>query len=200
MARTTVKKAAVDDPEGPKRLNELLDCAGELIARQGYDGTSMRDIAREFGILAGSIYHYFPSKEALFLAIHTRVVDGMIERFHAATALSEDPETRLRHVLTAHINGLLGSGSLLRIISPDQMRTPEMASRIALERRVYERLFAQCLEAVPLAPGVDPRILRLNLLGSLNWVPVWHRPDGRYQVSEIVDQLMLMVKGLMARG
>lgn len=199
MARKPPSRTTLDETEGPKRRSELLDRAGDLIARQGYDGTSMRDIAREFGILAGSIYHYFPSKEALFLAIHTRVVDGMIERFHTAAALSDDPEERLRNILTAHIDGLLGSGSLLRIISPDQMRTPEMAAQISAERRVYEQLFARCLEALPFAEGVDTRILRLNLLGSLNWVPVWHRANGRYQVSEIVDQLMLMVRGLLRR-
>ncbi|MDX5356298.1 MAG: TetR/AcrR family transcriptional regulator [Rhodobacterales bacterium] len=196
MARRTTKAQTDADADAPKRLNELLDSAGQLIATQGYDGTSMRDIAREFGILPGSIYHYFPSKEALFLAIHTRVVDGMIERLEAAVAKSDDPWQRLRHVLHAHISGLLGSGALLRIISPDQMRTPAMADRIRSERRSYETRFAKVIEVLELDPQIDPRLLRLNLLGALNWVPVWHKPGGRYSVDDIVDQMVLTLRKL----
>ena len=88
------------------RREELLDRAGELMAAKGYDGTSMRDIASAVGMLPGSLYYHFDSKESLFLALHQRVVAVMEARVRAALTEADQaglgPWDRLEAAATAH--------------------------------------------------------------------------------------------------
>ena len=60
--------------EASTRSDAIVDAAGILFARFGYRRTSMDDIAREVGVAKGTLYLYFPSKEALFCALLARTV------------------------------------------------------------------------------------------------------------------------------
>lgn len=51
---------------------DILDCSATLFRRKGLRGTSMADIASATGLIKGSIYHYFPSKDALVLEVLDR--------------------------------------------------------------------------------------------------------------------------------
>ncbi len=78
----------------PRRNNKrevVLKKAAELIARQGFDGTSMRDIAAAVNMLPGSLYYHFPSKEEMLLAIHERVVGDMTAEVQRAIDKGSDP-------------------------------------------------------------------------------------------------------------
>jgi AcrR family transcriptional regulator len=74
----TASESAVDGlPDGrPRRRDEILAAAGALFAEEGYRNTSMREVAAASGILAGSLYHHFPSKEA--------IAAKLVEEYHAA--------------------------------------------------------------------------------------------------------------------
>ncbi len=65
----------------PARKAALLRAAYRLFARQGYHGTSMRQIARQAGMSPATIYHYYPDKAALFAAVY--------EHYHPYRRLAE---------------------------------------------------------------------------------------------------------------
>src|SRR5687768_8006525 len=85
MAGSTGRRGAarakwLTDPDGTEssgsdRRQEILDAAQALFAKRGFQGTSMRDIADAVGILGGSLYHHFQSKEAMYLEIHGGALD-----------------------------------------------------------------------------------------------------------------------------
>jgi AcrR family transcriptional regulator len=77
------------------RRNNLLDAASRIFARQGYEATSVEDIAFEAGIGKPTIYRYFPSKEALFEAAFGYALDDLETRLDAALALPGTFEQRL---------------------------------------------------------------------------------------------------------
>ena len=56
-------------PAGPERRDAILDAALECFVDRGFHGTAMPDIAKKTGIAAGTIYHYFASKEELVNAL-----------------------------------------------------------------------------------------------------------------------------------
>lgn len=135
----------------------------------------MRDIASAVDMLPGSLYYHFPSKEDMLLAIHERVVTDMIADTEAAIAKGNTPWERLERAAVAHLKGLLGSGNLVTIISPNFAEDrEELNQKLKAHRRTYEQIFKALFDELDLPDDVDRGLLRLQFLGALNWVPVWY--------------------------
>lgn len=182
---------AVDNAGGLSRREELLDRAGALMAAKGYDGTSMRDIASAVGMLPGSLYYHFPSKEALFLELHGRVVASMQARVGAVLEERTDPWDRLEAACVAHLEGLIESGNLVAIVSPGFLDERDaISTRIRDERSRYEQIFRDLVGALPLPADLDRKVLRLHLFGALNWVPTWYDTDGSRRPEAIARQIV----------
>ncbi|RJE72790.1 TetR/AcrR family transcriptional regulator [Reichenbachiella sp. MSK19-1] len=62
-----------------EKKQAIFDSALELINECGFHGTSMSQLAKHAGVAAGTIYHYFESKEAMICALHTDIVDKLLE-------------------------------------------------------------------------------------------------------------------------
>lgn len=173
------------------RRDDILRAAGTLMAAKGYDATSMRDIASAVGILAGSVYYHFPSKEALFVELHNDVVQTMTERVRAALDGVDDPWERLRQGARAHLEGLIDTDNLVAIISPEFVHEQSEVTRVVMEhRRIYEQIFRDMFDALDLPPEADKTLLRLGLFGSLNWVPVWFEHKGPRKPAQISDHFV----------
>lgn len=78
------------DPAAHARVkSRILDAARDLFARRGYHAASMNDVARASGLGKAAVYHYFPSKQALLLALHadlwgrTRERIGSLPKFRS---------------------------------------------------------------------------------------------------------------------
>ncbi len=159
------------------RLPLILDSAARFFADKGFGFTSMRDIAGAAGMLPGSLYYYFASKEELLVAVYAEGVRRIKEAVLPALAGSDtDPWTRLTSVCAAHLEGLLEDsayGQVVIRVRPDD--APEVAARLTALRDEYEAVFAQAIQALPLPPRTDRRALKLMLLGALNWSQTWYR-------------------------
>src|ERR1700682_6444579 len=91
---TAAQKAPASPDEGNARQT-IISEAARLFARLGYDGTSMREIARASDIQASSAYHHFQSKDALFLAVHESGIDAIFNAVARAIANIQGPWDRL---------------------------------------------------------------------------------------------------------
>jgi len=162
------------------RRQDLLDAAARLFARQGFHAASMRDIARAVGMLPGSLYYHFPSKDDLLLAVYEEGVDRIAERLDAAVARNEAPWARLEAACVAHLEMLLEAGGdtaqvVIRVRPED---CAAMAARLIALRDAHEDRFKALVAALDLPEGADRQALRLMLLGALNWSQTWYRPGG----------------------
>lgn len=183
------------------KREKVLKTAAELIARHGFDGTSMRDIAAAVDMLPGSLYYHFPSKEDMLIDIHERVVAGMTARVEAALEGATEPWDRLERAAIAHLEGLLESGSLVTIVSPNFPKEREdLNARLKAHRNGYETIFQDLFASVPIRPGTDRRLMRLQLLGALNWVPVWYNPGGSIQPADIARGFVRSIRDGCAAG
>src|ERR1700723_4374381 len=81
--------------KGPGRRRQIIAAASELFARNGFEGTSIRDIAAASGVLSGSLYYHFPSKEDLLLTVHEESLTAMRQEVEAAIAGINEPWKRL---------------------------------------------------------------------------------------------------------
>lgn len=178
------------------RRDEILAAAADLFARRGYFGASMRDIAAAVGLLPGSLYHHFTSKEELFAAVHERAVAEFHLALDEAIGSERDPWLRLRAAVMAHLSVLLGNPSAAAIVGPQVLELdPKLAARLTADRDRYERRFASLIAALPLPRSADRHLLRLFLFGALNWTTVWYRARGPRTPAEIAEAFV----GFLAR-
>lgn len=190
--------AATKTSRGPRsdnRLPDLLDAAARLFALHGYAGTSMRDIAVEAKMLAGSVYYHFPSKDELLLAVYATGVQALETASAAAVAREADPWQRLEALCRAHLETVLRDSDyaqvLIRVL-PDDI--PRIADRLRDLRGNHERYFREAIAGLPLAPGIDRRSMRLMLMGALNWAPFWFDPQGRDTPRALARKFVGLVK------
>jgi AcrR family transcriptional regulator len=171
--------AAVRSQRHDNRRAQLLDAAARLFAERGYHATSMRDIAKEVGMLSGSIYYHFDSKEEMLLAVYEQGVERIAQGVDSAVALKSEPWERLEAACAAHLQALLGFPDYAKVMigtRPDE--AGEIGPRVRELRRDYEARFRGLIDELPLPPDIDRHYLRLLLFGGLNWSQVWYHPGG----------------------
>jgi AcrR family transcriptional regulator len=168
--------AAERAPRADNRLPQVRDAAARLFREKGYAFTSMRDIAAASGMLAGSLYYHFASKDELLVAVYAEGVRRIRAAVEAALLQGGDPWTQLERVCTAHLTALLEDsdyGQVVIRVRPDDV--PEIALQLVSLRDDYEKVFGRAIAALPLPSKADRRALRLMLLGALNWSQTWYR-------------------------
>jgi TetR/AcrR family transcriptional regulator, cholesterol catabolism regulator len=186
-------------PRAPKqrqdnRRIQLLDAAAALFAQNGFHGVSMRDIAREVGMLPGSMYYHFPSKDDLLLATYEEGVRQISERVDRASSAVDDPWAKLETACQAHAEMLLDESDYAQVILSVLPRdVPAIAHNLKPLRDGYEDRFRTLIDALPLADDVDRHTLRLMLLGSLNWSKSWYNPD-RGSPRDIAANMLDLLK------
>jgi AcrR family transcriptional regulator len=184
---------------GPRRRDQIRDTAAELFATKGYTRTSMRDVAAASGILAGSLYHHFESKEAIAVELvenyHADLVDT-VRKFgsvdvDAVTALRlftrEVAEVSFRHQAALQIRMFDAPST-----ASSSLRTVIHADPASLNRR-WRTLIGAAVSAGAISPDVDPRLLRHVLYrvtmqaGSLAW---WQGIRGTRDVADCITTIV----------
>lgn len=193
MATTATKLEARG---GESRREALLDAAAEMFAAKGYDGTSIRDIAGAVGMLPGSLYYHFKSKEDLLIAVYRKGVarfEAAIDQALASTGA--DPWQAIEAACAAHLSILLDGGDYARIVNPEFVRSfpADMLPTLNAERDRYERHFEKLIAALPLSPETDRWLFKVALFGSLNWSQTWYR-KGRYTPQDIAAAFIGMLR------
>jgi len=168
------------------RNEALLDSAAELFSTQGFRETTMRDIAQAAGMLPGSIYYHYGSKDDLLLAVYETGVDRVVEEFDKAVSPIEEPWERLGEAIATHIGAITRKTAYMRVINrvlPEHV--PKHAEALAQLRGRYEECWRELIDHLPLDQSVDPSLLRLMLLGAVNQTQFWFVADGARTPGEI---------------
>ncbi|KUR73254.1 TetR/AcrR family transcriptional regulator [Novosphingobium sp. Fuku2-ISO-50] len=177
------------DLDGKPRT-AITNVAMHLFGKQGFTGTSMRDIANAVGLLPGSLYAHIQSKEALLLAI---VSDG-IACFTAAVeplmTSQPDPVERLRLMIVAHVEVVADNPERSQVVFHQwRFLGEENLPRAVQGREDYETLYVRTLQegvaAGRIRPDLNLRIAVLTILGALNWTPEWFSPTGKLSAAQV---------------
>lgn len=159
-------------------ISELLDKATELFARQGYESTSLLDIARELGISRPALYHYVSSKDDLLAMLVEQVSHGLgllLDDLSARDDLS--PTEKFRSVVGLMVRQRAEHPAQFRILDQAEAVLPEPVGTKHLEaKRKVLRGFTNVIEAGIAAKEfrpVDARTAALSVLGMCNWVAWW---------------------------
>lgn len=184
------------------RAGAIQQEAVRLFAQQGYEATSMRDIARGVGLLPGSLYAHITSKEQLLLEIIEEGIDEFLSG--AAEVMAEDDlaPVKLRKAVRRHME-VIAAGRERTGIVFHQWRalSGENRERVLAKRNAYEQHFVDILEAGiregSFRPRLDSRFAVLVILGALNWAPEWFSPSGGRTADEVGERVCdLLLEGL----
>ncbi len=184
----------------------VLDHAARLFRERGYAETSQRDIADACGIRTASLYYHFASKEEIVaevLNIGVATVSAEVERRVDALGPDAAPAARLQAAITGHLCALLEldnyTGANIRIFGhvPPRVREITMGPRDAYEAW-WRDLLAKIAAQGAFRPEVDLKVIRLLLLGAMNWTVEWHRP--RPDAAESVEAIARSLTDMALRG
>lgn len=201
LARIASRRATVLDATAPGMAREhLLAMAVREFAHRGFARTSIRDIARAAGLQPGSVYHHFASKDDLFVAAHSAGMREVAHLLEVAPARSRDPWERLEIAFTVHIRHLISGNDLTAWTGASLFlfESPDMQRQLRAERDRFEAVYRRLIADLPLPPDIDRSLLRLQLLGALNWTRTWYRP-GKRGAGEIAAHLVKVLRESLDR-
>jgi AcrR family transcriptional regulator len=181
--------------DGVWRREQVLAAAAREFSAKGYEGSSLREIAAAAGMLAGSLYYHFRSKDDLFATVHAEGFRQLHAALDAALEGVVDPWARLEAASAAHLEQLANGNDIAVVTATSLFRTMDSAlqRRLNRQRDRYERRFRDLIAALRLARTVDRSLLRLLLLGALNWTRVWYRP-GKLEPAQIARRWVQQIR------
>ena len=166
--------------------------AADLFYRNGYEATTLRQVADAVGIKVGSLYNHIKGKDDLLAEMMLSVMDGIDAAVHAAVAGSpDDPILRFTRAFEAHIR-FHAEHSRPSFVGNSELRSLKVdtLSTVLARRAEYETLFRNLVADIATrtnAEVIDPQLQTYTLLAMGHHVASWYRPDGPRRLDEIIE-------------
>ena len=191
-----IRNGELTDPNTPK--GALVQQATRLFRRQGYERTTVRELARAVGILPGSIFHHFRSKDEILKTVMHEGITLTLARMRVALEDANTPAERLRALIYCELWGLNGETgeAMVSLIHEWRSLSSEGQQTILELREVYEDIWLSVLGEARDAGLIDtdPFILRRLVAGALNWTVNWFRMEGGdMTIGDLADEVVHLV-------
>ncbi|MFF0743478.1 TetR/AcrR family transcriptional regulator [Streptomyces sp. NPDC004111] len=183
----------------PQRRRELLDTAAEVFAAQGYNATTVRKIADAAGMLAGSLYYHFDSKESMLDEILSTFLNELWEGYDTVLASSLGPRQTIEALVTESFREIDRHRAAVAIYQKEAraLAAQPRFHYLADSQTKFEKAWLGTLER-GVADGAfrDDLDIRLTyrFVRDTVWVAAsWYRPGGQHSPEEIARQYLSMV-------
>jgi AcrR family transcriptional regulator len=198
------RRKAVSAP--PERRRELLGTAAEVFAEQGYNATTVRTIADAAGMLAGSLYYHFDSKESMLDEILSTFLDELWAGYDAVLAAHLGPRETIEALVVESFREIDRHRAAVAIYQKESryLAAQPRFAYLTDSQQKFEKAWLGTLER-----GVADRVFRADLDVRLTyrfvrdtvWVAAsWYRPGGLHSPDEIARQYLSMVLDGIALG
>jgi len=180
---------------------EILRTAARLFQQRGYDATSMNDVAAALKLSKGGLYHHFQSKDEILFEIMNHAMEITQERVLAPVRSISDPEERLRALIRLHIEVVLSprDREITVMLHENHPLPPTLRKRINTRKKEYvhfvESLISEVQRSRRAPASVSPRAAAFALLGMINWIYQWYKPEGELQTHNLIPQFTDLVFG-----
>jgi AcrR family transcriptional regulator len=174
-----------------KKKQEILRSAAAVLAEKGYQGTTMEEIAAKLLMTKGSMYYYFKNKDDLLYQCHQMIMEISLERMEEVVNSNLSPVEKLRNAIKGHILLATSEKSMFMVMDkPNQNFTDEQLKEVLEVRKNYSHYFDRIInEGIDkrVFNPVDVRMVRMIILGALNWIQQWYNQGGPQSAEEISD-------------
>ncbi|HST80328.1 MAG TPA: TetR/AcrR family transcriptional regulator [Kineosporiaceae bacterium] len=168
----------------------VLRRAIDLFNAQGYDATSVGDLAKELGLTKSAIYHHVPSKETLLAAALDEALDGLSAAIDKVITSEPGLSAHERLRIAVQESVLVLADHLPAVTLLLRVRGNSGVERAALERRrVIDEKLATLVQAAvdegSLRDDIAPDVISRLLFGMVNSLVEWYRPEGPVHADEM---------------
>jgi AcrR family transcriptional regulator len=183
----------------PEPRQEILRAAARLFQQRGYHATSMNDVAAALKLSKGGLYHHFESKDEILFHIMSHAMDiteerviNVVRRIDGASAAGA--EERLRMLIRLHIQVVLSpeDREITVMLHENHPLPPALRRKINGRKKDYLHFVENLVGDVQRKRGsqssVTPRAAALALVGMINWIYQWYKPDGALTGDALVVQ------------
>ncbi|MFF0579621.1 TetR/AcrR family transcriptional regulator [Streptosporangium saharense] len=208
VRRQGTTKRAASSGSASERRDHLVKLAADLFARKGFQATTVREIAEEAGILSGSLYHHFDSKETIVDEVLTTFLDDLVSRYRAVLDRRDDPRTTLSEMVRVAFGTLEPHRAAITVMQNDwnyllSLPGDRFAYLVRTEEEV-ERMWVEQIEhgqAVGQLRGDIDTKLTYRMVRDSVWVTVrWFRPGGRLNTAALADHYITVLFDGLATG
>lgn len=201
-----MSRPAKNAPVSSERRDELLALAASLFAERGLRATTVRDIADAAGILSGSLYHHFDSKETMVDEILRGFLDDLFGHYREIVAAGLGTRRTLEALVVASYQAIHDHHDAVAIYQTEARRLSEqprfayIGERNDEFRAMWTALLRHGMADGTFRPDLDVELV-YRFLRDTAWVGVhWYRPDGPIAVRDIAEQyLSIVLDGIAAR-
>jgi TetR/AcrR family transcriptional regulator, cholesterol catabolism regulator len=188
------------------RRAELLELAARMFAERGYGQTTVRDIADAAGILSGSLYHHFDSKESMVDEILRTFLDELFTRYREIVDAGLGPKQTLKALVVASFEAIDTRHAEVAIYQNESKHLMPLERFSYLDDRNVE---FRKLWTVLLEDGIGAGVFRADLdvdlayrfIRDTVWVAVrWYRPGGGLSADAVADQYLAILLDGIATG
>ncbi len=193
---------ASDPPSQPaSRREELLALAASMMAERGLRATTVRDIADAAGILSGSLYHHFASKEEMVDEVLRSFLDWLFDRYQQIIDTEPNPLERLKGLFLAsfeaiehrHAQVVIYQDEAKRLSS--QPRFSYVEERNREQRKMWVDVLNQGVKEGYFRPDLDVDLV-YRFIRDTTWVSVrWYQPGGELTAEQVGVQYLAIVLG-----
>lgn len=175
---------------GPTTLEAIRKAGVRLIFEQGYEAMSLRQLAAEVGIQAGSLYNHISTKQELLFDLVQDHINDLLRQLDLALEGKTDPAERLRSFVAFHVTYHMTRKREV-FIANSELRSlePKNYEVVVTLRGAYEQRLAQIL-ADGVSEGafevVDVQVATFAIIALLTGLCTWYRPGGRLTKEAIV--------------
>jgi TetR/AcrR family transcriptional regulator, cholesterol catabolism regulator len=183
------------------RRDELLELAATMFAERGLRATTVRDIADSAGILSGSLYHHFASKEEMVDEVLRGFLDWLFERYQHVVDTEPNPMERFKGLFMASFDAIEHRHAQV-VIYQDEAKRLSSQPRFSYveelnkrQRRMWVDVLQQGIEEGYFRPDLDVDLV-YRFIRDTTWVSVrWYLPGGPLTAEEVGHQYLSIVLG-----
>jgi len=188
-------------PQPATRRNELLELAAAMFAERGLRATTVRDIADAAGILSGSLYHHFSSKEEMIDEILRGFLDWLFDRYQHIVDTEANPMERLKGLFMASFDAIEHRHAEV-VIYQDEAKRLSSQPRFSYvdelnlrQRKMWVDVLNEGIEQGYFRPDIDVDLV-YRFIRDTTWVSVrWYSPGGPLTAEQVGRQYLAIVLG-----